>query len=148
MAEQTIPVPVQKSFFDLDSFEDVTLVKEGSFEPVADTASALARVGNDASKFLALVNEGLKAEYQRQFRADPSGWMLKDEDGNLTPFTGTPADSVAVGALVLNLAKTVYRYSKEMSASDKAKAKESAMTLIKNTADIREVLKKNGAALA
>jgi hypothetical protein len=137
MAEQTIPVPVQKSFFDLDSFEDVTLVKEGSFEPVADTASALARVGNDASKFLALVNEGLKAEYQRQFRADPSGWMLKDEDGNLTPFTGTPADSVAV-----------YRYSKEMSASDKAKAKESAMTLIKNTADIREGLKKNGAALA
>jgi hypothetical protein len=147
MALEAQKVPVQKSFFDLDTFADVVLVKEGSFTPVEDTASALARVGNDAAKFLELVNEGLRAEYQRTLREDPNGWQLKDEEGKLSDFSGTPADSVAVGALVLNLAKTVYGYSKDLDAKGKAAAKDSAMELIKSTPAIRAGLQKNGAML-
>ena len=44
-------ITTQKKVFDVDSKDDVVLVKKGTFEPVTTQAEALARVGNDASKF-------------------------------------------------------------------------------------------------
>lgn len=137
---------VQKGIFDLDTFEEVTVQVSGSFHPVSSTQEALQRVGNDSAKFLELVNEGLRAEAQRELRQSITGWKLLDEDGQPSgEFTGTIADVKAVNALVLTLAKTVFGYSKDLSADAKAQAKANAMGMIKNTAAIRDGLKKSAA---
>lgn len=139
-------VKIQKGLFDLDSFQEVTLYKEGEFTPVSSTQEALARVGNDSSKFLALVNEGLRAEYQRDLRSTADGWFTEDEDTNArTPFTGTIANIKAVNSLVLTLAKTVFGYSKDLSSEAKKAAKESAMNMVASTPAIKEGLKKSAA---
>lgn len=146
MALEAKAVRVQKSIFDLDSFQEVTIVKTGSFTPVENTQEALARVQNDTAKFLELVNEGLRAEYQRDLREQAGDWhTLTDENEVNGVFAGTIADPKAVGALVLNLAKTVFGYSKDLDAAGKAKSKESAMTFIQGNDAIREGLKKSAA---
>jgi hypothetical protein len=146
---QAEEIRVQKTLFDLDSFQEVTLVKMGSFSPVASTQEALARVSNDTAKFLELVNEGLRAEYQREIRGQANGWHSLDDEGEVNgEFSGTIADPKAVGALVLTLAKTVFGYSKDISADAKAQAKASAMAMIKGNDAIREGLKKSAALSA
>lgn len=140
---------VTKTIMDLDTFKEITLVKPYTFTPVANTQEALARVQNDTAKFLELVNEGLRAEYQRELREQPDGWHTYDDEGEINgEFSGTIADPKAVNALVLILAKTVFSYSKEMKPEAKNAAKESAMGMIKASESIREGLKKSAALAA
>lgn len=140
-------LPVQRSVFDLDTMTDVTLFKEVIFTPATSTEDALARVGRDAKKFLAIINEGLESEARRSAVLDSSiPWLMEDDEGEKTPFAGTPADSKAVNGLVLNLAKSVFGYTKESSKDQKKASKEAAMAMITNTPAIREGLKKNAAA--
>src|ERR1700680_3213045 len=73
-AKAPIKIRVQKGLFDLATFEDVTLVKEGSFIPPATTAEALAMLGNDNSKLMAVIIDGLKAEEMRKLRNAPEAW--------------------------------------------------------------------------
>lgn len=142
----TINLRVQRSVFDLDNFEDVTLVKEFQHQEVESVNEALQRVGNNQEKLLAIINEGLKAEARRNEAKNPDGWRTFNDEGEPNgQFNGTPADSKAVNALVLTLAKTVFGYNKDMNADQKRGAKASAEGMIKNTQAIRDGLKKSAA---
>lgn len=137
--------PVQKTVFDLDSFDEVTLVKDYTFEPVTSVQDAAARLGNDSAKLLAVINDGLRAETSRTARNSNDGWQREDEEGNRTPFAGTLANLKLVNQCVLSMAKTVFGFSKDLSPDAKRAAKQSAQDLIKNTPAIREGLQKTAA---
>src|SRR5271154_5015368 len=121
---------VTSTVFDLDSMSEVTLIKNVEFAPVTTTAEALHRVGNDAAKFLAIINSGLRDHVRESAKGDSSiPWMQENEDGDTVTFAGTPADSKAVNSLVLTLAKTIFGYTKDSTVDQKRAAKESAMTM-------------------
>lgn len=137
---------VQRTVFDLDAFEEVLLVKEVDFAPVSSTEEALARLGNDAAKFLGIINEGLEAETRRLAGDNPNDWRTFGDDGEVNGiFEGTVADSKSVNNLVLTLAKTTFGYSKDASKEVKKAAKQSAMALIAATDVIKEGLRKSAA---
>lgn len=136
----------QKTMFDLDTMEEVTAVKVIEFKPVADTKEALDRLGNDSAKFLEVINRGLRTEVQESAKADASiPWQVEDEEGKLSPFTGTPANMTGVNQLVLSLAKQVFGYSKDAPLEKKRAAKESAIKMIRESEPIREGLKRTAA---
>lgn len=142
----TINLRVQRSVFDLDAFEDVTLVKEFEHQEVDSVQEALARVANNQEKLLSIINEGLRAEARRKEANSADGWRTFTDEGDVNGiFSGTIADPKAVNALVLTLAKTVFGYSKDMSNDQKRAAKASAESMIKNTQAIRDGLKKSAA---
>lgn len=123
----------QKSLFDLDTMSTFTLVKPYEFTPVADAKQALQRVGNDTSKFLEIINRGLQSFEDEAVKADKNiPWKVEDEEGNLTDFTGTPADDKAVNGLVLNMAKASFGYLKAKNADEKRASKEAALGFIKS----------------
>ncbi len=145
-------VPVQKSFFDLDTFTDVTLRKEFAPKPeVTTVAEAAARLGNDTERLMEIINEGLVAEQRREEAANPSGWKVLTEDGTANgDFTGTPADSKIVNALRLNLAKTSVApdLGLDWESATKEQKKtilEATTQLIKDTPIIRNGLKRTAA---
>ncbi len=140
------PLEVSRSVFDLDSKDDVTVVKIGSFTPVSTMAEFTARLGNDAAKILSVVNEGLEA-YDREVLANnDQPWQVKAEDGTLSNFSGTLLNeegSKFFAASVLNFAKMVFKYSKDMAGGKEAKRKakeQAADVLLSNPATI-EALK-------
>lgn len=140
-------LPLVKTLFDLDTMSDVTCTKDVPFEPVTTTAEALARLNGDAAKFIQVINDGLETEARAAARNDSSiPWMVEDEDGDKTEFSGTPADSKAVNGLVLTLAKTIFGYKKESSSEEKRTAKQSAFEMVKSNEAIRNGLKENAAA--
>lgn len=141
----TNKIPVQKTVFDLDLFDEVTLVKDYEFTPVTSVQEATERLGNDSAKILSVINDGLRAEMRRIAVADQTGWLREDEDGNRTPFAGTLANLKLVNQCVLSMAKTVFGFSKDLSPDAKRAAKQSAQDLIKNTPAIREGLQKTAA---
>lgn len=137
----------QATVYDLETMDDVTLRKVGTFAPVATAQEALSRLGNDTAKFLKVVNDGLRSEALRNLATDESiAWQEVDDDGELKPFNGAPADAKVVNPLILTLAKTVHGYNKDMSADAKRAAKEAAKQLIKSTPAMVAGLKKSAAA--
>lgn len=143
---KVIELPLQQSVFDLETMDEVTLVKTVPFIPATSVEAALAVVGNDSAKFLEIVNEGLKNHTRETAKNDPSiPWNVEDEEGNLTPFTGSPADAKVVNNLILSMAKSVFGYAKDITREAKKAAKESAMTLIRSTPAIRDGLKSQAA---
>src|SRR5216683_7719712 len=77
-----IEVKRQRTFLDLENFEDVTVVKVGSFIPVTTAAEAMERLGNSTEKFLAVVNDGLEQEFGNALVADSTKpWFTTDDDG-------------------------------------------------------------------
>ena len=144
----TETLKIQKSVFDLDSFEDVTLVKEVAYSPVASTEEALARLGNDAAKLIAVINDGLRTELRTSERENPAGFVLADEDGKPTEetFAGTIADSGKVNAVVLAMAKSVFGLNPKASREEKRKAKDAAINLVRTTPAIVEGLRNSAAA--
>ena len=138
---------VTSTVFDLDSMADVTLFKTIEFTPVTNTKDALERLGNDAAKFLQVINDGLRSHVRESAKSDPNiPWSQEDEEGNVTEFAGTPADTKAVNSLVLTLAKTIFGYTKDASADVKRGAKEKAFEMIRTTEQIKNGLKENAAA--
>ena len=138
MADAVKQSPLSRTIYNLDDMEEVTLVKTvPDFVPVDSTQAALHRLGNDAKKFLAVINDGLAAE-ERNAVADNSEipWMEEDEEGNQTPFSGTPADGKKVKALILTLAKTIFGYVKGEKEKNRA-AKASALAMIQSNEQIK-----------
>lgn len=144
---------ITRTVFDLDSFEDVELLKEVPFTPAATVEEALARVGGDSAKLLEAVNDGLLADAKRVAAHDNSiPWLqdVEDENGKIVRenFDGTIADSKVVNGMVLNMAKAVYGYNKAAAAKDKAgkqAAKQAAMAFIAGNETIKAGLKENAA---
>lgn len=150
MADETkaVEVPtINRTVFDLDSFDEVYLSKQVPFSPASSVEEALKRLGGDSAKLLEAVNDGLLADAKRVAAHDTSiPWMQETEDGTLVPFEGTVADSKIVNGMVLNMAKAVYGYNKAAAAKDKAgkqKAKEQAMAFIAGNEAIKNGLKEN-----
>jgi|SRR5690349_17853186 len=149
----TETVQIQKTVFNLDTFDYTTVGKQFTFEPVGSWEECLARMGNDANKALQAINDGLRAEAQRTNREDPTGWhaFKEDSEGEPTgelngPFSGAIADDVLVNNLVLTLAKTVFGYSKSMTPDQKKAAKDAAREMIKNSEQMRSGLQKSAVA--
>lgn len=145
-------IRVQKTLFDLASFDDVLLVKVGQFEPVSDVKDALVRLNGDTAALNKVINDGLKARAMQDLRSTADGWhtFKTDAEGELTdeingPFDGQVADSKKVGNLVLSLAKSVFGFTKSMSKDEKRAAKEQAMEMVKSTPAIRNGLAKTAA---
>lgn len=139
---------VQRTLFNLDTFQDVTLVKDfPAPAPVETVQDALARLGNDSKALMAIINGGLLAEERNKQAGDPNGWMeLDEESGNVGgPFNGTVADIKKVNALVLTMAKTVFGYSKDLTNEQKEATKNQAKEFIQSTPKIREGLKTSAA---
>ena len=151
MAAETLRI--QRKQFDLDSKEDVILIKEVTFEPVTSNQEALARVGNDAKKFLEIVNQGLKDFTRDQAASDSSPWLIEDEEGEKTVYTGTPISeekSKQLAINVLNMAKMLFGYNKKMDPKSKSEAKEKAQAMLLSNPVVVESLKNQdgGAAAA
>ena len=144
----TVPTvrKVQKSIFDLDTFESVTLLKEvPALAPVTSVQDALTYLQNDTTKLLAVINDGLKAEQSREARKSDEGWYVEDDKGNKSEFDGTPANEKKVNGIVLTLAK-LNGFEKGASKDTKRAAKETARETIKNSPPIMEMLRKSAAA--
>lgn len=137
---------IQRSVFDLDKREDVEVVKVVNFSPVTDAASALSRVGNDSDKFLAIINAGLRDFEREQALGDSANpWNTEDEEGTLTPFSGTllsEEKTKQLSANVLNMAKMLFNYEKGMEPGLKKAAKQKAMEMILGNPAVIEALKK------
>lgn len=132
-----VAVKRQRQQFNLDTMDEVLLVKTGNFKPVTNAAEAMERLGNSTEKFLQVINDGLEQEFGNQLIADASiPWNEENEDGTLTPFSGTVGDSGLVKALILTMAKN-FGYTVEMPVEEKRKLKAEAAELIKNTPAIR-----------
>lgn len=160
---QTVPdsghkaIEVTKTVFDLDSKGEVTVRKCGDFEPVATMEQFVSRLGNNANAILQIINDGLEKYTENQLLADSNvAWQLVSEDGDgnetLEPFTGTllsPDKSKGLQATVINLAKVVFGYAKQMVPGDsdanrKAKkaAKDQALAMILSNPAAIEGLRK------
>lgn len=125
-------IRTQSSVFDLDSKDYVTLVKVGTFTPVENTKDALERLGNDANKFLAIVNSGLKSYAIDELRDSDTPWSQEDEEGGLQPFSGsTISEEKAknLNAIVLNMAK-MNGYAKNLAPEKKREIKAAALSMV------------------
>lgn len=137
---------LSKSVFDLGQKADVTLYKQVSFTPATSAKEALERIGNDSAKFLEIVNSGLQDWTREQAKADETlPWRAKDEEENLIPYTGetiTEEKSKQLAANVLNMAKMLFGYSKEMAREEKRESKEKAQAMLLGNPAVVEALKK------
>jgi len=143
---------VTKTVFDLDSRDDVTVVKIGTSTPVTTMAEFTARLNNDSAIILQVINDGLAAYDREQLATNSSvGWSVEDEEGNVTPFTGTllsEEKSKQLAVNVLSMAKMLFGYAKQMvpdvAANRAAKklAKEKAAEMLLSNPAVIEALKK------
>jgi len=148
----TKEIRTTKTVFDLDSKFDVTLVKVGQFSPVTNMQEFVVRLGNDAGKILAIVNDGLESHERNQLSTNESiAWQQEDENENgetvLTPFSGTTLTeekSRQLGQNVLNMAKMLFGYAKDMAGGKEAKraAKAKAQEMLLSNPQVIEALKK------
>jgi len=137
--------------FDLESGDYVEVFKVGNFTPVATSKEALERIGNDSAVFLKILNDGLQEHFKTQLANDPTvGFVTEDEDGNQTPFTGTPISeekSKQLQANILMNAKLLFGYAKKMSDDPivnrrlKTEAKEKAQEMFLGNAKVVEMLR-------
>jgi|ERR1035438_2080287 hypothetical protein len=144
---------VTKTVFDLDSRDDVTVVKIGTSTPVTTMAEFTARLNNDSAIILQVINDGLAAYDRDSLATNPNvGWSVEDEEGNVTPFAGTllsEEKSKQLAVNVLGIAKMSYGYAKDMVKGDvaanraaKKLAKEKAAEMLLSNPAVIEALKK------
>lgn len=140
------PIKTQSTLFDLDTMEEVLVLKTVPFTDVTRTEEALERLGNNADRLIAVINRGLRAEIAQDIKRDTNiPWQIENEEGNLVDFTGTLVDAKTVNTLALNMAKSIFGYSKEQPIEKRREAKAAALNVIKNTEVIRENFKKQAA---
>jgi hypothetical protein len=149
-------ISVRKNVFDLDSKSDVLVAKIGDFEPVTTMEEFVSRLGNNAAAILQIVNDGLEKYTENQLAASDTPWQLVEEDENgnetLSAFSGTlisEEKSKSLNATVINLAKAIFGYAKQMVPGDAEKnreakkaAKAQAMAMILSNPAAIEGLKK------
>ena len=136
-------VPPVRTLLNLDTFEDVTLIKHvPPFMPVSTAAEAMARINNDQTVFLAFMNQGLQNLAKKEAIDDPANpWLEVDEDGTETPFTGTAANKAIVNKVIAGLAFS-FGYDAKMKPEEKKAIKTKVRDLIKNTPAILDSLRK------
>lgn len=132
------PLKRQQTLYNLDTMEEVTLVKTGEFVPVTTVEQAMARLNGNTEKFLEVLNVGLEDIAGVDLKNDPAKpWQELQDDGTVVPFTGTVGDQSIVTALIYTLAKS-FGYTKEMPKAEKDKLKEDAKVTIRDTPGIKQ----------
>jgi hypothetical protein len=126
---------VTRTVFDLTTFDDLKLTKTVTLPAKPENLEqALAAVGNDQSKLMAVIYEGLVAEKLENERNDASGFMVIPDEGEPTElYTGTFADeskTKAINGAVLNLAKAA-GYDKSLPIEKKNELKQQARDFIR-----------------
>jgi hypothetical protein len=135
----TMTVRAQRTLFDIDTMDKVTLVKEAPFKPVLSRREALERLGGSEEKFLEILNEGLRAEIRRNILADTEVlWHKLDDDGKVVPYHGTPANPANVNAAVLTIAKSMVGYNRwrVLDSEHRRAARDKAVIKIKSDPDL------------
>jgi hypothetical protein len=141
---EPMTIKVESTFFDLELFDDVPVVKTAEFTAPESMEAALKTLGNDSSKLLAIIVDGMIAQTKRDMRNDAAGWHTYNEDGSVNGvYTGAAADPKKVNPFVLNLAKTVFGFDKSLAKEEKRLRKEKAIEWIKNSPEIRAGLAVN-----
>ncbi len=126
----------QKTVFDLQKFDDVKLVKSYDVPSKPSTLEeALAAVGNDQSKLLEVIHEGLVAAANDAAYNDANGWNV-EIDGETLPYSGQYADenkTKLINGAVLNLAKLQAGGSWDtLDKTKKASFKDSAIQMLRD----------------
>jgi hypothetical protein len=139
---------VTKRIFDLNEFDEVELVKIVEFTALTTWDQIMDAVSKDEAKMIAVVNAGLLSEAKKVARDDESGWHTYglaegeiDEETMNGPFAGVQADIKKVNAMVLQLAKAVFGFSKSLSREGKKVAKAKAQDFVRSNDTIREGLR-------
>jgi hypothetical protein len=139
----TKPIMITRNILDLDSRQEVRVAKIGEFKPVADMQEFVSRLGNDSSKILEIVNDGLETYATKQLETETSApWVelteedevKKDEAGNPVTFSGTPlpADKEkSFAATILNMAKSMFGYPDQKLPKGASKAEQDANRKLK-----------------
>ncbi len=128
--------PVTRTVFDLTAFDDIKLSKPFT-PPAAPTTleEALQAVGNDTSKLLAVIHEGLISEARATAYETMEGFMVVAEDGSATEaYTGKFADEEKgklINNAILSLAK-INGYDKSLPKEKKAALKEKATAFLRD----------------
>lgn len=145
---KNMQLTVTSSVFDLDTMDEVSLVKTAEFQPATSAKEAMERLNNNPEAFLAAINEGLLTQAKSVLKKDTSNpWNAIDEEGKVIgPFSGTPANSKAVNTLVLTLAKTIFGYAKENSLDSKRAAKADSLEMIRGNEQMKAGLKRSAVA--
>lgn len=147
MSERKV-APITRTILNLDTFENVTIVKvPPPMVEVSSVEELLERVNHDSTKLLQILNDGLEDAYRKAFEENPNEpWHEFDEEGEVNGvFEGTQAEPKAVNSLVLTLAKTVFGFVKEMTKEQKKAAKAAATEMIKANEAIKDGLRKSAA---
>lgn len=139
---------VTSSVFDLDTMDEVSLIKIKEFNPAQSAKEAMDRLGGDADLFLKVINEGLATQEKTKLKNDTTlAWSTTDDDGKPNgTFSGTPANAKSVNGLILSLAKNVFGYAKDNPIAEKRAAKESALEMIRGNEQMKNGLKRSAAA--
>ena len=127
---------IQRTVFDLKKFDDVKLIKDVPKPPKPTSLQeALAAVGNDQSKLLTVIYEGLVSEIREKEYANIQGFSFPtDENQPGEEYSGTFADdtkSALINAAVLSIAK-MQGYDKSMTPDQKDKLKEKAKEFLRS----------------
>ena len=152
-----VPIRVSQTVFDIDAREDVQLVKTGDVAPVSTMNEFVSRLGNDSALILRLCNAALIEYAKEELEQDetkPYMAVESDDEGNetLVPFTGTALSmerSKQLNANVVNMAKLLFGFDKNMVPGDKTAnreakkvAKSKALDMILSNPAVIEALKK------
>ena len=123
---------VTRTVFDLASFDDVKLEKLVAVPAKPTTIEeALTSAGNDTSKLLDLIHEGLVSEAMEAARADVSGFLVaetEDSEEAGKPYTGQFASDEQkdhINKLVLDFAK-MNGFGKSLAKDKKRALKDEA----------------------
>lgn len=144
-----VGIVTTKRGIDLSTFEDVTLYKvvvpPARVEKVND---ALALLGNDHSKLMSIINQGLAADAVATSRKNMEGWCKMDDDGKQTTevFSGQLASTEVVNPIVLMFAKLSFDYESATTPEAKKAAKQAAKDYIRTVPKILEDIQKKSAA--
>lgn len=127
---------VQRTVFDLLSFDDLKLVKTVTLPGKPTTLEeALAAVGNDSERLLNVIHEGLVAETKAAAYESIEGFCVTNEDGTAgDAYVGKFADEEKgklINNAILSLAK-INGYSKDLGAEKKRELKEKATAFLRD----------------
>lgn len=137
---------VEREIFDLGTFDDVRLGKDITASIPETTSEALEMLGNDQAALMGLLKDAFLEKARKAAESALVDWrtFADDEQKELNgAYEGQFADAKAVGSFILNIAKNVYGYSKELAPEQKKAKKDMAKVMVKNNAEIRAGLAEN-----
>lgn len=139
---------VRRQVFSFETFGKVSLAKNyvvpQGFKTLQD---ALAGVGNDESKLVALINAGVLEQAADTAKASNEGWTIAENNAPSTKeYTGEFISAKNVLATARTLAMTIFGMTPEMTKDEKKAKRQQALEVIKNTPALRDGLKNQAIA--